>query len=120
MRTTICLFVLVLGSASVFTGEAIAQQDRDGGLGGWTKDDSRREQPLPGLEVLPAVVVKLSVRTNGWWIVTLNNGQIWSQVENRPSAQVAVGDDVTLRRSRIGSYILTTTKGVETRVRRER
>ena len=50
MRTTICLFVLVLGSASVFTGEAIAQQDRDGGLGGWTKDDSRREQPLPGLE----------------------------------------------------------------------
>ena len=95
-------------------------QDRDGGLGGWTKDETRREMPLPGLEVVPATVVKISVRTNGWWIVTLDHGQIWSQVENRPSALVAVGDDVTLRRSRLGSYTLTTLKGIQTRVRRER
>jgi hypothetical protein len=101
-------------------GPALAQQDRDGGLGGWTKDDSRRENPLPGLEVIPATVVKFAVRTNGWWIVTLDNGQKWAQVENRATATVNVGDSVTLRRSRIGSYVLTTQQGVETRVRRER
>jgi hypothetical protein len=44
---------------------------------------------------------------------------VWSQIENRPTATVAVGDDITLRHSRAGSYILTTTKGIETRVRRQ-
>jgi hypothetical protein len=109
------LLVLVLG-----VGGVVSAQTRDGGLGGWTREESRGELPLPGLEVVPATVVKLAVRSNGWWIVTLDNGQVWSQVENRPTAAVAVGDDVTLRRSRIGAYILTTTKGIETRVRRER
>ena len=79
-----------------------------------------RESPVPHLQVLPATIVKLAVRTNGWWIVTLDNGQIWSQVENRPTAQVAVGDDITLRHSRAGAYILTTVKGIETRVKRDR
>jgi hypothetical protein len=120
MRTTISLLVLVLSLSLGVSGAAFSQQNRDGGLGGWTKDESRRQNPLPGLEVVPATVVKLAVRTNGWWIVTLDNGQIWSQIENRPTATVAVGDDVTLRRSRIGAYILTTTKGIETRVQRDR
>jgi hypothetical protein len=116
MRTVLCLLVLVL-SVSV---PAAAQQNRDGGLGGWTREESRSEKPLPGLEVVPATVVKFSVRTNGWWIVTLDNGQRWAQVEHRPNANVAVGEPVTLRRSRIGSYVLTNQHGVETRVRRER
>jgi len=115
MRTVLCLLVLVLG-----TGSSAFAQNRDGGLGGWTKDDTRRELPLPGLEVIDATVVKLAVRTNGWWIVTLDNGQVWSQIENRSTATVAVGDDVTLRRSRIGSYVLTNIKGIETRVKRDR
>jgi hypothetical protein len=115
MRTILYLLVLVLG-----TGASAHAQNRDGGLGGYTKDDTRRENPLPGLEVVPATVVKLAVRTNGWWIVTLDNGQIWSQVENRPSATVAVGDDVKLRRSRLGAYTLTNSKGIETRVKRDR
>ena len=115
MRTVLFLLVLVLG-----TGTAAFAQTRDGGLGGWTKDETRRELPLPGLEVAPATVVKLAVRTNGWWIVTLDNGQIWSQVENRPAATVSIGEDVKLRRSRLGAYTLTNSKGIETRVKRDR
>jgi hypothetical protein len=115
MRTILGLLVL-----SLALGASAFAQNRDPTLGGWTKDESRRELPLPGLEVVPATVVKLAVRTNGWWIVTLDNGQVWSQVENRATAKVAVGDDVTLRRSRIGAYILTTSKGIETRVKRDR
>jgi hypothetical protein len=117
MRTRLCLIVLlpVLG-----LGAAAFAQKPDGGLDGWTKEETRRESPVPHLEVVPATVVKLAVRTNGWWIVTLDNGQIWSQVEHRPTALVAVGDEVKLRHSRAGSYILTTTKGIETRVKRDR
>jgi hypothetical protein len=117
MRTGHRLLVLVplLGLAAV----AFAQKP-DGGLTGWTREGMRRESPVPHTQVVPATVIKLAVRTNGWWMVTLDNGQVWSQIENRPTATVAVGDDVTLRHSRAGSYILTTTEGIETRVRRER
>ena len=107
--------VFLLGIATL----GVAQEP-DGGLNGRTREEIRRESPLPHLQVVPATVVKLAVRTNGWWIVTLDNGQTWSQIENRPTATVIVGDDVTLRHSRAGSYVLTTTQGIETRVRRER
>ena len=114
MRTLPASLVLLLMGAAAFA------QKPDGGLDGWTKDDTRRESPVPHQQVVPATVVSLAVRTNGWWIVTLDNGQKWAQIENRPEAIVAVGDDVTLRRSRAGSYTLTTSQNIETRVRRER
>jgi hypothetical protein len=115
MKTILCSLTLAL----LVGGSAYAQKP-DGGLDGWTREETRRESPVPHQQVLPATIVKLAVRTNGWWIVTLDNGQIWSQVENRPTALVAVGDDVTLRHSRAGAYILTTVKGIETRVKRDR
>lgn len=117
MRTHIRLLVLLslLGAAA-----ASFAQKPDGGLDGWTREETRRESAVPHQQVIPATIVKLAVRTNGWWIVTLDNGQIWSQIENRPKAQVAVGDDIRLRHSRAGSYILTTTQGIETRVKRDR
>jgi hypothetical protein len=107
------LFLIGVGTS------AFAQMP-DGGLHGRTREEARRESPVPHTQVVPATVVKLAVRTNGWWLVTLDNGQVWSQIENRPTATVAVGDDVTLRHSRAGSYVLTTIDGIETRVRRER
>src|SRR5688572_24073896 len=84
--------LLVLLPLLVFSATALAQKP-DGGLNGWTRDEMRRESPIPHIQVVPATVVKLAVRTNGWWMVTLDNGQVWSQVENRPTAMVAVGDD---------------------------
>jgi hypothetical protein len=110
----VLMFAVAFSSAVAFSGKP------DEGLGGFTKDEARKEQHLPGLEVVPVTVVKLAVRTNGWWIVTLDNGQVWSQTENRANARVQVGDNVTLRKSRIGSYVLTTTDGIQTRIRRER
>lgn len=108
------MFALAFSSAVALAGNP------DEGLGGFTKDEARNTRHLPGLEVVPVTVVKLAVRSNGWWIVTLDNGQVWSQTENRAEARVQVGDEVTLRKSRIGSYILTTTNGIQTRIRRER
>lgn len=119
MKTIACFLVCLL-TLALGTGSPAFAQKPDGGLDGWTREETRRESPVPHLQVVPATVVKLAVRTNGWWIVTLDNGQIWSQIENRPTALVAVGDDITLRHSRAGAYILTTTKGIETRVKRDR
>lgn len=89
---------------------------------GWTKDDvyKDRNRPVPNLDRINATVVKFAVSTGGRFIVTLDNGTRWTQIEDRNIARVAVGDDVVLHKSTIGSYMLTTEDGISTRVERNR
>ena len=89
---------------------------------GWTKDESRRMPHRPTeLGYIVGSVLKLSLHKNtGRFIITLDNGQRWSQIENKPDVAVSIGDEVRIQKSSIGSYMLTTEKGVETRVRRDR
>ncbi|MBC8025931.1 MAG: hypothetical protein H7Y89_08065 [Steroidobacteraceae bacterium] len=71
--------------------------------------------------VILATVVKLSVRTKtNRFIVTLDNGQRWSQTETKPDVLVGIGDQIKIQKSSLGSYKLTTPQGVETRVTRDR
>jgi hypothetical protein len=65
-------------------------------------------------------VVQLSVRSNGRFIVTLDNGTVWSQSQNKRDVRVSVGDNITLRKASLGSYQLVTRDGVYTRVKRDR
>ena len=90
--------------------------------GGWTKDESRRMPNRPTeLGYIVGSVLKLSVqKQSGRFIITLDNGQRWSQTENKPDVSLSVGDEVRIQKSSIGSYMLTTEKGIETRVRRDR
>ena len=110
--------VLVIAGV-LSTGAAAGTQDDV--LGGFTREDTRNTQHLPGYSVLPATIVKLGARrNNGWFVVTLDNGQVWSQTETRPDALVRVGDNITLRKARLGSYTLRTVEGIDTRVKRDR
>lgn len=54
----------------------------------------------------------------GELIVTLENGQVWTQSSVDTRARVAVGDTVTIRRAALGSYMLVTANRYATRVRR--
>ena len=89
---------------------------------GWTKDESRRMPTRPTeLGYIVGSVLKISVnKENNRFIITLDNGQRWSQIQTKPDVVLAVGDEVRIQKSSIGSYMLTTEKGVETRVRRDR
>jgi hypothetical protein len=89
---------------------------------GWTKDESRRMPTRPTeLGYIVGSVLKLSLhKDSGRFIITLDNGQRWSQTENKPDVSLSVGDEVRIQKSSIGSYMLTTEKGIETRVRRDR
>ena len=117
--------ILVGVSAGILAGAAMAQVPqlpRAPGDPGWTTEDSRQIEKRPyDYGYLTATVVKLSVRKKtGRFIVTLDNGQRWSQIENKPDVQVSIGDEVKVERSTLGSYMLTTPQGVQTRVRRDR
>ncbi len=89
---------------------------------GWTKDESRRMPNRPTeLGYIVGSVLKLSLhKDTGRFIITLDNGQRWSQIENKPDVSLSIGDEVRIQKSSIGSYMLTTQKGVETRVLRDR
>jgi hypothetical protein len=69
---------------------------------------------------ITATVTAFERRRDGLFVVTLDNGQVWSQTELDSRAEVRVGDTVKLRRGALGSYLLSTSAGIGTRVRRVR
>jgi hypothetical protein len=87
---------------------------------GWTREEARKEDRVPSLTVIAATVVQLSVRRNGRFIVTLDNGTVWSQSQNKSGVHVSIGDNITLQKASLGSYLLVTSDGVSTRVKRDR
>ncbi|MEO8061781.1 MAG: hypothetical protein ABI821_03435 [Pseudomonadota bacterium] len=87
---------------------------------GWTREEARKEERIPAFTVIAATVVQLSVRSNGRFIVTLDNGTVWSQSRNKSDVRVAVGDNITLKKASLGSYLLVTRDGVSTQVKRDR
>ena len=52
-------------------------------------------------------------------VITLSNGQVWSQVSFR-YARLREGDTVNIEPSRFGGYILANERGIKMRVRRAR
>jgi hypothetical protein len=67
---------------------------------------------------ISGVVTTMRRQPAGELIVTLENGQVWTQISVDTRARVAVGDTVTIRRAALGSYMLVTANRYATRVRR--
>lgn len=116
----------LVAALAVLSGNAVAQDTLPKGVipqpdGGWTTEDARTQPRTPVLGYMMATVVRISVlpRTNRF-IVTLDNGQRWRQIENKDDVKISIGDDVKLEKSTIGSYMLQTKEGVQTRVKRDR
>lgn len=76
------------------------------------------EKP-PAIDSITAKVTAIESR-RGQFTATLDNGQVWSQIEINSKVHLEAGDDVTVRRAVFGSYLLTGPQGVATRVRRVR
>lgn len=90
---------------------------------GLTPDQIERAKPAAeraAADRLTAMVTAVEYRGNGRFVATLDNGQWWSQAETNPKVRVAVGDSVTVRRAALGSYLLTSERGLATRVKRIR
>jgi hypothetical protein len=69
---------------------------------------------------IEAAITVVERRRDGLFVVTLDNGQVWSQSELDSRAEVRVGDTVSVRRGAFGSHLLITTAGIATRVKRVR
>lgn len=71
------------------------------------------------LRELVSTVVKISRRVHNEMVVQLENSQIWTQTSAR-HLNLREGDNVIIRRGRLGGYILTSERGGSTRVKRLR
>lgn len=88
---------------------------------GLTEAEKRARDPAKA-EVQPeritGRVASLGRRPSGELLVTLGDGQVWMQVESGTNLFLKEGDEITIRKAALGSYLLVTPKRVAMRVRR--
>ena len=89
---------------------------------GLTEAAKRAREPEDSRERLPesisGTVAKVARQPAGELVLTLENGQVWTQLQVDARARVAVGDTVTIRKAALGSHLLVTASRYATRVRR--
>lgn len=85
---------------------------------------SRIAEPRPEHELNDALtsvtarVQTVSADRSGMKIVTLDNGQTWRQLTGSTTVVLKVGDEVTISRAALGSFLMSVPNGRPLRVRR--
>ena len=80
------------------------------------RDPEKAKNEMP--ESITGTVAAVGRRPDGELTVTLENGQVWTQVTVDQRARVAAGDTVTIKKAALGSHLLVTQGRYATRVRR--
>lgn len=81
------------------------------------KPDAERAQRIDRIEAKVSSVRNIQ---GGQRVVSLDNGQVWQLTEGGSKGPLSAGDDITIRRALMGSFILVTQGGVGLRARRVR
>lgn len=90
---------------------------------GLTEHAKRSLDPDPEKRKPASLTAGVTAVTRGRdtrFVLTLDNGQVWRQIETLSQARVSVGDTVTIREASLGSFLLVTSNRIATRVRRVR
>jgi hypothetical protein len=77
----------------------------------------RRAEPRP-IESITATVRSVARRPSGEQVFVMADGQSWMELEAYARTRVRAGDEVTIRRGALGSFMLVTPGRVATHVRR--
>jgi len=109
------------GTAAPVVAAAPLSQEEKFGLRGDLKQEKAQEVPeLQELEQLQAQVTGVSSKLRGELVVTLENGQVWAEIQAGSGARVKAGDRVTIKPGALGSFLLVAPNGRSTRVTRTR
>jgi len=109
-----------LGGAPAATAEApvLRPEEQFGRRGTMAREEKDRERDEARQGELTAKVTEIWTRSDGLMVMTLDNGQIWSQ--NRPDSlfRLKTGDQVKIQPASLGSYLLSGPSKRSTRVTR--
>jgi hypothetical protein len=110
--------------AAVAAGAAapavVSNPEEDFGLTEAAKQARKPDAPAAPPESISRKVSSVTRRPTGEFVVTLDDGQVWSQIESYPAVRLSAGETVTIKKASLGSYLLVTSTDVGTRVKRIR
>jgi hypothetical protein len=110
----------VSGAAAPAPGPQLTEEQKMGLTPGRIQQIERPASAPPPLQTLTVPISAISVDGNGHQVITLENGQVWRQVELDTRFSVHVGDSITVSRGASGSYFMSLGKHINTRVSRIR
>lgn len=101
-----------VASAAATAGAAAATAqsatDKFGYKGNIAREElDKQKQAEEASGTLTAKVAEVSAPPNGGLVVTLDNGQVWQQKTADRGIHIKVGDQVTIKRATLGSFLLT-------------
>jgi len=104
-------------TAAGAAGAAPRGESRDAAADfGLTKRSSPEELAVKSIS---ASIASSAARADGYWVMTLDNGQVWVARELKSAFAPRSGQLVTVRRAALGSYLMTI-DGQSLRVARQR
>jgi hypothetical protein len=80
----------------------------------------KERDPDQWVESIAAAVSNVGKGASGRYVVSLDNDQVWEQIETDSYPVLKPGDAVTIRRAAVGSFILAGPRSISWRVRRTR
>jgi hypothetical protein len=101
-----------VASAAATAGAAAATAqsatDKFGYRGNMARADlDKKKEAEQGSEELTAKVTEVATLPNGGLMLTLDNGQVWQQKTADRGIRVKVGDQITIKRGVLNSFLLT-------------
>jgi hypothetical protein len=76
------------------------------------------KEEKPAMRELEAVVTEVKTRPHGELVVTLDNGQVWTEITTSTGVRVKVGDRVKISSGSLGSFRISAPNGRGSPVRR--
>jgi len=104
--------------AAVPPPRQLSEEQKMGLTPGRIQQLERPASAPPPPSTMTVVIQNISVDGNGHQVFSLENGQIWRQVELDTHFSVKPGDNITISKGALGSYFMSLGKHRNTRVSR--
>jgi len=98
----------------------LSKEERFGLRGDLKEEKSKQAPELAELKELRATVTKVAAKPYGELILSLDNGQVWYEIQANSGIRVKTGDQVTIRAGALGSYSVVAPNGRSSKVTRVR
>jgi hypothetical protein len=98
----------------------LSKEERFGLRGDLKQEKAKKAPELAELKELRATVTKVAAKPYGELILTLDNGQVWYEIQANSGIRVKTGDQVTIRSGALGSYSIVAPNGRSSKVTRTR
>ncbi len=98
----------------------LSKEDRFGLRGDLKEEKTKQTPELAELQELRATVTKVAAKPHGELVLSLDNGQVWYEIQANSGIRVKTGDQVTIRSGALGSYSVVAPNGRSSKVTRVR